>query len=165
MYVALNHLSGAPFTVSQLNYSIDLQAYYLQQSMWVDNMVDKSNTSYLYQKRGVYYFSKQVPFDVRQHYKRDRIVICLKTKSVSRAKRMCESILQRLHDYWLSLRLSAMPLPAQQLVCDCNGHGQLSSGPSIIIKSVSAYSRRTVLAAWSLTLIFATKYPFGIRTT
>jgi len=24
--------------MSQLNYSIDLQAYYLQQSMWVDNM-------------------------------------------------------------------------------------------------------------------------------
>ena len=75
--------------------------------MWVDNMVDKSKTSYLYKKRSVYYFSKQVPSDVRQHYKRDRIVICLKTKSVSRANRMCESILQRLHDYWLSLRLSA----------------------------------------------------------
>jgi len=118
--------------MSQLNYSIDLQAYYLQQSMWVDNMVDNFNTSYLYQKRGVYYFSKQVPSDVRQHYKRDRIVICLKTKSVSRAKRMCESILQRLHDYWLSLRLSAMPLPAQHLVRDSNGHGQLSSGPTLL---------------------------------
>ena len=30
--------SAAPFLVFQLNYSIDLQAYYLQQSMWVDNM-------------------------------------------------------------------------------------------------------------------------------
>ena len=38
MHVALNHFSAAPFTMSQLNYSIDLQAYYLQQSMWVDNM-------------------------------------------------------------------------------------------------------------------------------
>ena len=36
--MALNHFSAAPFTMSQLNYSIDLQAYYLQQSMWVDNM-------------------------------------------------------------------------------------------------------------------------------
>ena len=99
--------------------------------MWVDNMVDKSCTSYLYQKRGVYYLSKQVPCDVRQHYKRDRIVICLKTKSVSRAKRMCDSILQRLHDYWLSLRLSAMPLPAAHLVHNSNGHGQLSSGPTL----------------------------------
>ena len=34
----LNHIFWAPFIMSQLNYSIDLQAYYLQQSMWVDNM-------------------------------------------------------------------------------------------------------------------------------
>ena len=99
--------------------------------MWVDNMVDKSCAYYLYQKRSVYYFSKQVPCDIRQHYKRDRIVICLKTKSINRAKRMCDSILQRLHDYWLSLRLSAMPLPAAHLVHDSNGHGQLSSGPTL----------------------------------
>jgi len=73
---------------------------------WVDNMVDKSCASYLYKKRGVYYFSKQLPSDVQQHYKCDRIVICLKTKSFSRASRMRGSILQRLYDYWLSLRLS-----------------------------------------------------------
>ena len=30
--------SAAPFLVLQLNYSVDLQAIYLQQSMWVDNM-------------------------------------------------------------------------------------------------------------------------------
>jgi hypothetical protein len=36
--VAHNHFSAAPFLVLQLNYSVDLQAIYLQQSMWVDNM-------------------------------------------------------------------------------------------------------------------------------
>ena len=49
----------------QLNYSVDFQAIYLQRSTWVDNMVDKSDASDLYQKRGVYYFSKQVPCDVK----------------------------------------------------------------------------------------------------
>ena len=81
-------------------------------------MVDKSDTSYLYQKRGVYYFSKQVPCDVKQHYSRKRIVICLRTKSLSKAMRSCKSILQRLEDYWMSLRLSAMPLPGQHLIQD-----------------------------------------------
>ena len=81
-------------------------------------MVDKYNTSYLYQKRGVYYFSKQVPCDIRQHYSRNRIVICLRTKSSSKAMRSCQSILQRLEDYWMSLRLSAMPLPGQHLIQD-----------------------------------------------
>ena len=36
--MAHNHVSAAPFLVLQLNYSVDLQAIYLQQSMWVDNM-------------------------------------------------------------------------------------------------------------------------------
>ena len=81
-------------------------------------MVDKYSTSYLYQKRGVYYFSKQVPCDIRQHYSRDRIVICLRTKSSSKAMRSCQSLLQRLEDYWMSLRLSAMPLPGQHLIQD-----------------------------------------------
>ena len=94
--------SAAPFSMLQLNYSVDLQAIYLQQSTWVDNMVDKSDASYLYQKRGVYYFSKQVPCDVKQHYSRNRIVICLRTKSLSKAMRSCKSVLQRLEDYWMS---------------------------------------------------------------
>ena len=94
-------------------------------------MVAETCASDLYQKRDVYYLNKQVPRDVRQHYKRDRIVICLKTKSLSRANRMCDSILQGLHDYWLSLRLSAMPIPTEHLVHDSNGHGHLSSGPTL----------------------------------
>ena len=36
--MAHNHFSAAPFSMLQLNYSVDLQAIYLQQSMWVDNM-------------------------------------------------------------------------------------------------------------------------------
>ena len=36
--VAHNHFSAAPTLVFQLNYSIDSQAYYLQQSTWMDNM-------------------------------------------------------------------------------------------------------------------------------
>ena len=94
-------------------------------------MVDKYNTSYLYQKRGVYYFSKQVPCDIRQHYSRDRIVICLRTKSSSKAMRSCQSLLQRLEDYWISLRLSAMPLPGQHLIQDRPRDYYGSDSPSL----------------------------------
>ena len=47
----------------------------------VDHMVDHLNVSYLYKKRGVFYFSKRVPCDVKSYYRSDSIVICLKTKS------------------------------------------------------------------------------------
>ena len=41
MYVAHNHFSAAPFSMLQLNYSVDLQAIYLQQSTLVDNMAEQ----------------------------------------------------------------------------------------------------------------------------
>ena len=86
--------------------------------MWVDNMVDNLTYSYLYTKRDVYYFSKHVPKDIRSHYKRDRIVICLKTKSQFAASRACKSLIQRLEDYWMSLRLSTLSIPAKHLFND-----------------------------------------------
>ena len=33
-------------------------------------MVDKNGASFLYRKRGVYYFSKQVPCDIKAYYSR-----------------------------------------------------------------------------------------------
>ena len=105
--------------------------------------VDKSCASYLYQKRGVYYFSKQVACDVRQHYKRDRIVLCLKTKSINLAKRMFDSILQRLCDYWLLLILSTIPLPAAHSVPDSNVHGQLTI-VATLLEARDAYLRLMV---------------------
>ncbi|MDC0476673.1 heme-binding protein [Alphaproteobacteria bacterium] len=38
--MAHNHFSAAPSSLLQLNYSVDLQAIYLQQSTWVDNMAE-----------------------------------------------------------------------------------------------------------------------------
>jgi CRISPR/Cas system-associated exonuclease Cas4 (RecB family) len=48
-------------------------------------MVDILGGKYLFQKRGVYYFSKQIPKDVRQHYSQNRILQSLKTKSLKDA--------------------------------------------------------------------------------
>ena len=59
-------------------------------------MVDHLNVSYLYKKCGVYYFSKRVPNDLKSHYKTNRIVICLRTKSNISAVRSKKSISQKL---------------------------------------------------------------------
>ena len=82
----------------------------------VDQLVDQFNVSYLYKKRGVYYFSKRVPSDVRSYYKSDRIVICLRTKSNVLAIRASKSLYQRLDDYWTSIRLTRMQVPAEHML-------------------------------------------------
>ena len=79
-------------------------------------MVDHLNVSYLYKKRGVFYFSKRVPCDVKSYYKSDRIVICLRTKSNVSAVRASKSLYQRLDDYWASIRLTKLQVPAQHLL-------------------------------------------------
>ncbi len=79
-------------------------------------MVDHLNVSYLYKKRGVYYFSKRIPCDVRSYYKSDRIVICLRTKSNVSAIRSSKSLYQKLDDYWTSIRLTKMQVPAEHML-------------------------------------------------
>ena len=42
--------------------------------MWVDHMVDHFST-YIYQKRGFYYFSRRMPKDVQPLHGKQRIVL------------------------------------------------------------------------------------------
>jgi len=68
-------------------------------------MVDKLRGKYLFQKRGVFYFSKQIPKDVRQHYSQNRIVQSLKTKSVKDAFYQSQNLLHKLNQHWYFLRI------------------------------------------------------------
>jgi len=68
-------------------------------------MVDKLRGKYLFQKRGVYYFSKQIPKDVRQHYSQNRIVKSLKTKSMKDAFYQSQNLLHKLNQHWFYLRV------------------------------------------------------------
>ena len=79
-------------------------------------MVDHLRVKYTFKKRDVFYFTRRVPKDIRSHYTRDRIIICLKTKSDASASRACKSLIQKLEDYWLSLRLTQFIIPAQHLI-------------------------------------------------
>ena len=76
----------------------------------------KSGASYVSCRAGVYYYTRRVPYDVRQHYAFSRISFSLRTKSHQSAIRAARSVTQRLEDYWLGLRLQQMDIPAIHLV-------------------------------------------------
>ncbi|MDA9806801.1 tyrosine-type recombinase/integrase [Alphaproteobacteria bacterium] len=101
-------------------------------------MVDHLNVSYLYKKRGVFYFSKRVPCDVRSFYKNDRIVICLRTKSNVSAIRASKSLYQRLDDYWTSIRLTKMQIPAEHLLVSKPAVNSNSNAP-LLSEALSTY--------------------------
>ena len=76
---------------------------------WVDHMVDHFST-YIYQKRGFYYFSRPVPKDVQPLHGKQRIVFALNTRSRAKALKHSQVICQRLDERWLPMRLNAMGL-------------------------------------------------------
>ena len=79
-------------------------------------MAYKLKYKYLYQKKDVYYFSKQVPKDIRCHYLKDRMIICLRTKCPRDATKLRDSILSKLHSYWLNLRMKSDDIPGMSLL-------------------------------------------------
>ena len=58
-------------------------------------MVDHFST-YLYQKRGFYYFSRRVPQEIHKHFPKHRIVLALNTRSRAKALKCAQVICQRL---------------------------------------------------------------------
>ena len=101
-------------------------------------MVDHLNVSYLFKKRGLFYFSKRVPCDVKSYYRSDRIVICLKTKSNVSAIRASKSLYQRLDDYWTSIRLTKMQVPAQHMLVTKPPINSNSNAP-LLSEALSTY--------------------------
>ena len=81
-------------------------------------MVYQRVAHYLWLKGDTYYFNRRVPKDMQGHYKASRIIICLKTSRKDTAVRSAKSIAQRLEDYWLSLRLSKIDVPALHFLRD-----------------------------------------------
>jgi integrase len=81
-------------------------------------MVYQRVAQYLWLKGSIYYFNRRVPKDIQGYYKSSRIVICLKTTRQDTAARSAKSIAQRLEDYWLSLRLANIDVPALHLLRD-----------------------------------------------
>ena len=81
-------------------------------------MVYQRVAQYLWLKGETYYFNRRVPMDMQGHYKASRIVICLKTTRKDTAARSAKSIAQRLDDYWLSLRLTNIDVPALHFLRD-----------------------------------------------
>ena len=73
--------------------------------MWVDHF-----SAYIYQKRGVYYFSRRVPKQLQHRHSKQRIVLALNTKRRAKALKYAQVICQRLDERWLPMRLDAMSL-------------------------------------------------------
>ncbi len=65
--------------------------------MWLDHMVDHFST-YIYQKRGFYYFSRRVPNEVQHCHAKQRIALALTTCGRAEALPRPQLVCQRLDE-------------------------------------------------------------------
>ena len=94
-------------------------------------MVELSNPKYTYTKRGVFYFSKKIPTDLRHHYKKPIITQSLRTKSKMDAEKASKLFSSRLEEYWLNLRFREMQIPAAHLLNSTPSQNLHSTLPTI----------------------------------
>jgi hypothetical protein len=69
------------------------------------------NPQHTYRKDGIFYYCRRVPKDLLVRYDEERIVMSLRTKSITAARRSAAAITSRLDDYWMSIRIAEMKIP------------------------------------------------------
>ncbi len=112
--------------------------YYVYGNVEVYPVVS-NQCQYLWPKRSVYYFRRKVPNDMRKHYERPQIVICLKTKSKSAAVKASRSIASKLDDFWLQIRIADMDIPASHLLVEGKPKDAFTSYASSLSDALATY--------------------------
>ena len=64
-------------------------------------MVDQ-NRAYFFKKRGIYYFSKRIPSDLKHLYQVQRLIQSLRTKCERKAKSQAQAMFLKINDLLLS---------------------------------------------------------------
>ena len=122
---------------------------FLSTCTWaVDKVVDISHPRYTYKKRGVFYFSKSVPTDLRHHYLKPRIIQSFRTKSQAQARYAAQKLASRLDDYWSTLRIKEADIPASHLLRSVPSQNIHSTLPTItdaldLYHRVKGHNKRT----------------------
>ena len=75
-----------------------------------------NNPPYTFTKRGIYYFSRLVPHDIRYYYKQPRIVQSLRTRLRKDAANYSRSLTHQLDTYWSELRINQPDIPCSRFL-------------------------------------------------
>ena len=68
-------------------------------------MVYTRSPVYLYRRNGIYYFTRNVPSDLKTRFNKNRVVVSLHTRSEVKAQKAASALSDRLERYFESLRL------------------------------------------------------------
>ena len=96
---------------------------------------------YLYRKRGVYYFSRRIPTDLRSYYRQPRIMLSMRTKSAKAAKVKAASLVSQLDEEWLTLRWRSKDSPLRRFLIEQSIDAQTKSDAPLMSEAGQIYLR------------------------
>ena len=98
-------------------------------------MVDQ-HVPFVFIKRGVYYYSRRIPSDLRSYYKTHRIVFSLRTTCSNAAATLAQSASHKLNKAWTTMRLQDEGIPGE-----LNLHSYVQDKPteSIFLKDATSF--------------------------
>jgi len=79
---------------------------------------------FTYRKGEVFYYSRRVPCDLRNHYLKPLIVQSQRTKSPALAEKAALILTSRHEEYWLNLRVKEFQHPAAHLLTEAGRNSQ-----------------------------------------
>jgi hypothetical protein len=106
----------------------------------VDQMVGQTSP-YLYQKHGVYYFSRRVPEDLLCHYRQSKIAFSLRTKSIKAARVKAASLAAQLNEDWLTIRWRSKDRPLRKFLKDQATEAGFESAAPMMSEAGKIYLR------------------------
>jgi integrase len=85
-------------------------------------MLKTKEAPYIYDRDGIFYFTRRIPKDLQGHYRCPRIVMSLRTKSIRAAKIKSVTLSAQLDEEWLTIRWRRSDNPLRQYLSDQAHH-------------------------------------------
>ena len=79
-------------------------------------MSETISRPFTFVKDGVFYFSRRIPKELRDHYTSPRIAYSLRTKSPKSAEARARRAADQLDEYWYHLRCRDVELPGKHML-------------------------------------------------
>jgi len=81
-------------------------------------MLQTTDAPFIYDRDGIFYFTRRIPKDLQGHYRCPRIVLSLRTKSFRAAKTKSVTLAAQLDEEWMTLRWRHSDSPLKHYLSD-----------------------------------------------
>lgn len=101
-------------------------------------MSETISRPYTFTKDGVFYFTRRIPKELKQHYTSPRIAYSLRTKSPKIAETRARRAADQLDEYWYHLRQRNTQLPGKHMLRDQQNNAEVDTSQSSVVVSSSS---------------------------